>query len=257
MQDVATAEHHWYHVIDLPDGSTTPGRADVRAARPYVEWPDQVKGGRCLDVGTFDGFWAFEMERLGASEVVGYDIDDPALLDWAYDWRDNGIEAARAAGTLDGVGFRTAAAALGSSAKRVCGTIYALDPDVHGTFDVVSCGALILHLRDPIRALEAMRSVCRGELVLIESLDALLDMIARRVPCARFAPEGDKWWRANTAGMASMLDRAGFEVVSIGPRFLVPYGEGALLRDSIAAGKLRQRGGLHRAFRARPRPPKG
>ena len=52
-------ERAWYHTIDLKDGSTTPGWYDTRAMPASIEWPAALKGGRCIDVGTFDGFWAF------------------------------------------------------------------------------------------------------------------------------------------------------------------------------------------------------
>jgi tRNA (mo5U34)-methyltransferase len=252
-------ERRWYHTIELPDGTATPGYTDTRPARPYLEWPAGLAGGRCLDVGTFDGFWAFEMERLGAAEVVALDVDDPLKLDWPYDWRHSGPEQVRSDGRLDGSRFRQAATALSSSATRVCASVYELDPEVHGRFDVVFCGALLLHLQDPVRALEAMRKVCAGELMVVEHLDPVLDLIARGVPCARFAAEGDQWWRANSAGMVSLLQRSGFELGWLGRRFLVPHGPGWANRrspiDSLAAGSLRGSGGLHRAFRARPRPP--
>ena len=38
-----------------------------------MPWPD-VRGKRCLDVGTYDGFLAFELERRGAASVVATDI---------------------------------------------------------------------------------------------------------------------------------------------------------------------------------------
>ena len=41
-------------------------------------------------------------------------------------------------------------------------SVYELDPGSIGTFDVVVCGSLLLHLRDPLRALEAIRAVCDG-----------------------------------------------------------------------------------------------
>src|SRR3954452_4256820 len=64
----------WWHVIDLPDGSTTPGAWDLRPLSEELPWPD-VHGKRCLDIGTADGFWAFEMERRGAAEVLATDQD--------------------------------------------------------------------------------------------------------------------------------------------------------------------------------------
>ena len=60
----------WYHTLDLAPGLTTPGWFDLR---PYVDsyWlPERMDGMRALDIGTWDGFWAFEMERRGAAEVL-------------------------------------------------------------------------------------------------------------------------------------------------------------------------------------------
>jgi tRNA (mo5U34)-methyltransferase len=252
----------WYHTIELPDGSTTPGWFDTRVAPRYVTWPATLPGGRCIDVGTFDGFWAFEMERRGAAEVVAVDLDDPAALDWSYDQRERGPEAVLEWGSQRGPGFADLAAKLNSKVKRVNRSVYDLKPEVDGTFDVVFCGSLLLHLRDPVRALEAMRGVCRGELVLVEALDPLLDVIARRVPCARVAPGWDQWWRVNRVGLHKMAEVAGFEVLQAGPRFLVPYGPGASpgMRfgrlNSLAARRVRERGQLHAAIRARPRAPR-
>jgi tRNA (mo5U34)-methyltransferase len=257
------SEHPWYHTIDLPDGTTTPGLVDTRRARAFIEWPSGLRGGRCLDVGTFDGFWAFEMERLGGAEIVGLDVDDPEALDWSFDARRSGPAALRDRGSLRGRGFARVAEALGSSAKRVTGSVYDLDPEVHGLFDVVSFGALLLPLRDPVLALERVRDVCAGELVLIEALDPTLELAAPRVPCARFAPSWNMWWRVNTAGMLAIIDRAGFEATWVGRRFVVPMGATARrgprppLINSLAARDLRHRGGVHRAFRARPRPSRG
>ena len=251
----------WYHTIDLPDGTTTPGWFDTRAAPQHVVWPEGLRGGRCLDVGTFDGFWAFEMEKRGAAEVIALDLDDPVRLDWSYDERPRGPDRVREWSVERGPGFAAAAAAIGSGAQRVNRSVYDLDPENDGLFDVVLCGALLLHLRDPVGALERMRSVCRGELLLIESLDPVLDTVARTVPAARFAPEWDQWWRVNGAGLRRMTEVAGFEVTWTGKRFLVPFGAGAGggLKfgriHSIAALRLGGQGQLHQALRARPRPP--
>ena len=52
------AEHEfWYHTIDVAPGVTTPGWFDLLHALDLGPFPD-VRGKRCLDVGTFDGFWA-------------------------------------------------------------------------------------------------------------------------------------------------------------------------------------------------------
>lgn len=248
----------WYHSIDLPDGTTTPGYFDTRGAAAKVEWPDALRGGRCLDVGTFDGFWAFTMERMGAAEVVALDVDDPKSLDWTYDEEERGPEVVAEWGAERGPGFAITSSALGSKVERVCRSVYDLDPDVDGAFDVVFCGALLLHLREPVRALEAMRRVCRGELVLVETIDPEVDLRLRKVPAARFHPDWDQWWRVNSSGLVEMVRVAGFEVRWVSRRILVPYGAGSTdplpaRIHSIAARRPFERGVLHRALRAAPR----
>jgi tRNA (mo5U34)-methyltransferase len=74
----------WYHTIDLGDGIRTPGIFDTVAALDHVPLPDSLEGRRCLDVGTADGFWAFEMERRGADEVVAIDIGRVPVMDLVH-----------------------------------------------------------------------------------------------------------------------------------------------------------------------------
>jgi tRNA (mo5U34)-methyltransferase len=253
-----TQRRAWYHTIDLPDGTSTPGYFDTRPVAEQITWPAGLQGGRCLDVGTFDGFWAFEMEKRGGAEVVALDLDDPAELDWTYDERVRGPEVIRQWGAERGPGFAETSQALGSSVTRVAKSVYDLDPDVDGQFDVVFCGALLLHLRDPLRALEAMRTVCRGELVLAETVDPFLDIVAKGRPAARFHPDWDQWWQVNSAGLVEMVTVAGFEMQSISKRILLQFGAGSTdapppWLNSLVTLQPRRRGVALRALRARPR----
>jgi tRNA (mo5U34)-methyltransferase len=248
-------EHTWYHTIDLPDGSTTRGVFDNRAVTRLVQWPVGLPGGRCLDVGTCDGFWAFEMERRGAAEVTAIDVDDPDQLDWSWEARRN-LDAAQSWKARRGMRFDIARRALGSRVKRVGCSVYDLDPLIHGRFDVVFCGTLLVHLRDPVRALERMRAVCAGELVLVECIDAFLDMIARWVPCARFNPASEQWWRLNRAGLLRVLGVAGFEVLWASRRFHTPFGPSVSLHPSRRFRPLRAgRAAAARVLRAFPSAP--
>ncbi|MHB1891222.1 MAG: hypothetical protein ACYCUF_10125, partial [Acidimicrobiales bacterium] len=54
----------WYHTIELAPGVVTPGWFDLRTVAARAPWPD-VRGLRCLDVASSDGFLAFELERRG------------------------------------------------------------------------------------------------------------------------------------------------------------------------------------------------
>jgi tRNA (mo5U34)-methyltransferase len=142
-------------------------------------------------------------------------------------------------------------------------SVYDLTPDTAGMFDVVLCGSLLLHLADPVRALERMREVCRGEVLLVEHIDPYLEVVAPRKAAATFGADWDQWWRVNSAGLRDMVSRAGFEITWIGKRFLVPYGEAApnyswrtSALNAISARHPTGRGLAMRALRAKPRPPR-
>jgi tRNA (mo5U34)-methyltransferase len=219
------AELGWYHTLALPGGVVTDGFFDTLAALPSSGMPERLDGKRCLDVGTCDGFWAFEMERRGAAEVVGIDLDDPVLRDWP----DLGIsEAVRGAGAdRSKRTFALAAEAIGSKVERRLVSIYDVSPELLGTFDFVFIGSLLLHLRDPVGALMAVRSVCEGELL---SMDAVSPSLTRAMPTRPVAslsrrPE-PRWWTCNRIGLATMVERAGFEPQSVSKMYYLPFGKG-------------------------------
>jgi tRNA (mo5U34)-methyltransferase len=225
----------WFHTIDLPDGSCTPGVFDMRACSTRLDWP-ALQGLRCLDVGTCDGFWAFEMERRGAAEVVAIDVDDPAQLDLPRAAFDAGAEALRKSAASRKLRFELAADALSSRVRRLPCSVFDLDPAIHGTFDLVFCGTLLIHLREPVRALERMARICTGELMLVESVDARLDFWSRATPAARLEPAPWQWWRVNTAGLQALLRLAGFETLVTSRPFLTPNGASGLAPGRPLAG---------------------
>ncbi|MDX6218053.1 MAG: tRNA (mo5U34)-methyltransferase [Frankiales bacterium] len=207
------ANQHWYHTMELAPGVVTPGRFDLRAAIARFPWPD-VRGKRVLDVATYDGQLAFEMERRGASEVVATDVATHADWDFNPRERSGSLSYLHAEGGVKGQGFEIAKEALGSRVTRHFVNVYDLDPDLHGTFDVVVCGSLLLHLRDPFRALAALHSVCHGELLSIEQIDPLLTLTSRRRPVFAFRGANCQWMVPNTAAHNAMLEVAGFDVVA-------------------------------------------
>jgi tRNA (mo5U34)-methyltransferase len=225
----------WYHTLELAPGLVTPGWFDLRPILDRMPWPD-VRGKRCLDVGTWDGFLAFELERRGASEVLATDISDPSQWDWAVrDSVTGPVAVAAGAGDKNGVGFELAKRALGSSVERREINAYDLDPELIGTFDVVVCGSLMLHLRDPIRALEAIRSVCDGNGVFVSAEQVRPDLSAllRRRPVAQFQRGEDcQWWVPNVAGHREMVSAAGFEIERSSGLYAIPLGKGHPDRDT-------------------------
>lgn len=208
----------WYHTIDLGDGVTTPGQYDHRNVVDDLPWP-AVAGRRCLDVGTFDGFFAFEMERRGAAEVVALDLDDQADLDWLP--REVPDDYARGQ-EITGLGFAVAADALGSDVERVPMNVYDLSPGGLGRFDLVFCGTLLEHLRDPYLALERIRAVCRGRLLSMERVDVTTSLAAPHLPLRRVVARHRTWALGNVAAHHAMLHATGFDVHA-STRLAVPY----------------------------------
>lgn len=222
-QAAVAAQPHWYHTMDVAPGVVTPGWFDLRPELGRMPWPD-VRGKRCLDVGTYDGHLAFELERRGAAEVVATDLSDHAEWDWPVRLRSRGPEALAAiAGAAKGRGFGIARDLLGSRVRREQISVYELSPGRLGEFDVVVCGSLMLHLREPLRALAAIRSVCRGRFLSAETIDVTL---RRSTPAARLdgVSELCQWWTPNRAGHRRMVEAAGFDVERAGPPYCVRLG---------------------------------
>jgi tRNA (mo5U34)-methyltransferase len=226
LRAIVASNPLWYHTIELAPGVVTPGWFDLRALAERLPWPD-VRGKRCLDIGTYDGFLAFELERRGASEVIATDISDHAGWDWPPHMRAHAPEQlAAVAGPEKGLGFRIAKQALGSAVERVELNVYDHSPERLGSFDVVVCGTLMLHLRDPLRALEAIRSVCGGHFLSLEEVRADLSALHRRRPLFVLNGTDDlcQWWTPNAAGHRQMVAAAGFAIEQAIPGLLTPFG---------------------------------
>jgi SAM-dependent methyltransferase len=211
--EAVAANPAWYHTIDLGPGVVTPGQIDLRATAPKV-LPADLSGKRALDVGTFDGFWAFEMERRGAATVA---IDVPTLesADWPAIHRDRLEAGARERDVVLGRGFQLAAEVLGSSVERIECPVHELDPArIGGRVDFVFSGAILLHLRDPVGALERIHDVLApgGELVLVEPFSVARTIAHPRLPVAEFQPLATSfnWWLPNLAALRAWLTTAQF-----------------------------------------------
>jgi len=205
----------WYHTIELPGGIVTRGEYDLRPAVAQVPLPASLTGRRCLDVGTRDGFWAFEMEKRGATDVVGIDLDDPSQYDWpapapVLD------AAARAEIEQRNQCFGIARDALGSSVERRVQSVYTLDPEVMGRFDFAMIGTLALHLRDPVGALMGIRRVMEpgGTLLVKDVVSLSLSLLRPRAPAAALMTRDEPfWWIPNRAALERYVHAAGFEVL--------------------------------------------
>jgi hypothetical protein len=98
----------------------------------------------------------------------------------------------------------------GLSAKAVYGSIYDLPQDI-GRYDVSVFGSILLHLRDPFRALEQAAQRTEQAIVVAEPLAAeLLNLgsVARWNPTGGMNPTG--WWHHSPGVIVDMLAVLGF-----------------------------------------------
>ncbi|MEX2194885.1 MAG: class I SAM-dependent methyltransferase [Thermoleophilaceae bacterium] len=214
----------WYHSIELEPGLVTPGWFDTRPLPRRLPFPASLADRRCLDVGTFDGFWAFEMEKRGAAEVVAVDVLDPHRWDWPAGSPPEVIEEMESR-KRDNPGFAIAKEALGSQVRLVDETVYELDPDELGRFDFIFCGSLLLHLRDPVRGVESLRRLSDGEVMVTDAVDPFLSRLFRGRPVTELDGRGRPWWFHQTASsLKALVERGGFRVVEGPRRYAIPRG---------------------------------
>jgi tRNA (mo5U34)-methyltransferase len=204
----------WYHTLELAPGFVTDGMFDLRPSLARYGLPERMDGMRALDVGTWDGFWAFELERRGA-EVLALDLDDERKLDWPPRRRPSTYPA-----EARGEGFRIAKQLIGSKVERIDLNIYDAKPEDLGTFDLVFCGSVLLHLRDQLLALERIAALCRGTFISAEEYDRLSGLVP--FPVSRYRADRERavvFWLPSAKTWRRMLRTAGFDRVEERERF--------------------------------------
>ena len=149
------------------------------------------------------------MERRGG-EVVALDLDHEAQLDWPPRRRPADPKGGR------GDGFRELHAKLASKVERVELSVYELTPEQLGSFDLVFCGSVLIHLRDQLLALERIASVVRpgGTFITAEEYDRVASLFPWAVSRYRADVEpAVVFWRPSKRAWRRMLWTAGFDRV--------------------------------------------
>jgi len=139
------AQKGWWHSFELPDGRVIEGVSTLAALKLRLAQfpiPEDLSGKRVLDIGAWDGWFSFEMERRGA-EVTSIDC-----------W--------------DNERFRYIHRALGSKIDYRVLDFYELLPAKIGTFDIVLFQGVLYHLKHPLLALERVCALTK-ELAAVES----------------------------------------------------------------------------------------
>lgn len=214
------SEFDWYHTIELRHGIRTPGRFNHLPLLADYALPDRLDGKRCLDVATMDGFWAFEMERRGAREVLALDVSCLGDLDVPPRQRATLSEAELTAAR--GGSFRAAKEILDSKVERVALNVYDLSPERLGKFDFVMVGDLLLHLLNPLKAATNVCSVTSGVAHVVDCFSPYLPKLTMTYQSA----DQGTWWGFSLSALQRMLWDAGFEKVELKHKFRAPSQRG-------------------------------
>ena len=172
----------WYHKISLRPGISTPGLAileplweSTRRSRQHLNYA----GKRVLDIASFDGMWAFEAEKLGASLVVATDCMQPLYSNFEL--------------CKDILGSKVLPLYNISPYTLWEGLKVLLMDDFsaplpfpqqirHNLFDIVQHTGLLYHVRDPLWTISQARSVVKtGGHLLLETACILDDKESRMI----------------------------------------------------------------------------
>ena len=229
LQRKVDAVPFWWHSIDLGHGVVTPGHKSAAALAAELEQMQlpELRRKSVLDIGGWDGYFAFEAERRGAARVAVVDhymwsMDSPGQQ--AY-WRRCMAEGVTPRpyhetefwhpDTLPGKqGFDLAREALGSSAEPIVADFMTTDLAALGTWDVVLYLGVLYHMEEPLRALRRVATVTR-ELAVVETEAVVVpghddDALWRFFPGAELNGDVSNWWAPNLAGLVGALTAAGF-----------------------------------------------
>jgi tRNA (mo5U34)-methyltransferase len=199
----------WFHTFALnrAEGIYTPGAARDHRYR-ISALPEDLTGMSVLDVGCFDGFYAFLAEHRGANRVVAVDNEQYRL--WvASRW---GVEL------KGGEGFRAIHSLLGSAVEYRRMDAFALD-GLDELFDFVYCFGILHRVENPLGLLRVLRGrTVDGGTVLVETYgvgpeDRAGPAIRVSEPGEVYARDEFVYWGFSDAGLERLARIAGFSRV--------------------------------------------
>ncbi len=198
---------YWFHTFALnrDEGIYAPGTArDHRYRLPAI--PESFEGLSVLDVGTFDGFYAFLAEARGSERVVA--VDNEQYIDW--------VRARWGVELEGGEAFRAIHGLLGSAVEYRKLDAFDLDR-LAESFDFIFCCGILHRVEAPGRLLEVLgRRLSEGGRVLIETHGVLRqpddgDPMHSYGPGEVYPHDEYVYWGFTPAGIEVLAKRAGFE----------------------------------------------
>lgn len=224
------AQSFWYHSYYFDNRFQVRGHYNIGADILDYGFPKDMAGMKILDIGTGSGWFAIYFEQQGAEvttvDARGYSDFDvygryayPTPLDEQREPDQIDDEGGPLYYSPVSGGFWIMKDILGSDVRFRNARVYNISPDLFGreTFDLVFMGAILLHLRDPIGALMAARSVCRDQLIATTPVcvDAAEENALPRQYLPYTAIDKISWWLPNLACFHHWFLAAGFREVNV------------------------------------------
>ena len=199
-QFLQTSTFIWHQCFELAPEVMTPGVNNAPLLFERARVPQDLTGQTVLDIGTTNGWCAFEAERRGASRVVAVDIYSPARF-----------------------GFSNLRELLKSRVEFVQGSVYELPEILMEKFDLVLFFGVLYHLRHPLLALDRLRELVRGELALESAVcdfenPALAEQTyVRFYRGAELGKDASNWFAPTVAALTDWMESSGFAVKETTP----------------------------------------
>lgn len=208
----------FYHTIYLPGHGLQKGFWDLRGCEKDYLGHVELSGKSVLEIGPANGFLSIYMKRAGA-EVASYDLSPDHAWDVVpYHGADTAGQIAHRKHLIGKIndGYWLAHRLYGMEGRVAYGHVYDLPEDI-GEYDIGTFGSVLLHLRDPFRALERVARHVKQTMVVTEIVSYLNqpgDPVDE--PRPSFLPNGatgqpfDTWWELPPRAIVEMLGVLGF-----------------------------------------------
>jgi tRNA (mo5U34)-methyltransferase len=196
-KDVAARE--WFHRFEFDNGVVAHGVDPSHFKTQYLGLPESFDGLTVLDIGTYEGHYAFEAARRGAADVLAADH-------WVWTWP----------GSTARSNFEFVREHLALPVRDVVLRVEDLTPEaVGGTYDVVLFLGVLYHAPDPLGYLRRVHAVTR-QYALVETVVDLLDVDRPALayyPGAYLNGDASNHFGPNLHALHGLLYDAGFSRV--------------------------------------------
>lgn len=198
---------HWWHSINVGHGIITPGIEDCQEKLKHMAIPNSFNGLSVIDIGTYEGFYAFLAEEREASSVLATD---------SFVWEAN-PETYR--------NFQIASQLRNSKVESKFIRVEDLSPESVGIFDVVLFLGVLYHAPNPYLYLEKVKSITKSYVIIESHVDCLdIDYpVAAYYPNNSLNGDPTNFWGFNQLALEGILKDVGFSRIVFKSKFYPNY----------------------------------